>query len=428
MRRIFLAQTVLTGLFFMIFMKPVQSAGNELIEQLRNPALSVEEQEQIIKTQIRFLERGIDFFLSEDIEHIPKPVQKMVLQQMIKVGGGGSMTPKVTGFSSSQRRKAADRYIPLVDFASEAAHIFLWDNKKETGSLIVDSFMTESQMRELVKRGRIMSVEEGTQLLASRPANFPADELPGIVADIRPHFNSSSNGSNIFSVRGATHFGEGTTDVNSRAPVSREVIDAYRLPESLITDIIDDTLPYTDTAHKAGSLLSVIAGKHPEYPLTNLFEHALSVINTGQDAVDFSGYGEGIFRNLSPDQQGQFIRHTAPLITHKDQAAEILKRTRRRLPSYEAKRGMKFQNYLSEEDTKAFIDDTNHLFDSPDELKELDLEREELKYARKAMKNPARSGGPRRAEANSDTDGRVASGNKGGKLDCLRRWLSKTPK
>lgn len=336
----------------MFFTKPVQSAGNELVETLRQPDLSEETQIRIIGTHIRLLEDGMKFFLSEDIDSVPKAAQKLVLQQIIRVSASRKF--EVIGFSLSQRRQAADKYIPLVDSASEATHIFLWDNKTGTDSLIVDSFMTESQMRELIRRGRIGSFKEGIELLASLPANFLSDELPKIVEDIIPH---------------------------------------------------------TDAAVRAASLISTIREKYPEYPLTNIWNHTLPLIETGVDGVYFLKDTVAI-KNLSLEQRKEFIRHVAPLITSIDEAKrignQILWSTREMLAPTVFLFGKKYHNYLSEEETRYLIDDIVRLFDWPEELEALHLERKELKYARKAMKAKGQV---------------VSTGNS--LAECLKSWLKK---
>ena len=146
---------------------------------------------------------------------------------------------------------------------------------------------------------------------------------------------------------------------------------------------------------------------------------SLKIKKKDEDAVSVVK-NHGILRVLSPEQLGQFVHHVTPLMTSKETVRNILKYTTGFLGS------SRYHRYLSEEDTRYFIDKTIHFFDSPDELKALPLDRSELRYARRAMKTQARSGRPGRAETTNDSssaDGRFASSNKKGRLDCLRGWL-----
>ena len=384
----------------MICMNPAQSVGSELnewIEQLRNPALSVEEQEEIIKDKIRWENDGIRFFLIKDTESLLKEVQKMVLREMI------SMHSRPNGIPLSQRQKAADRYIPLVDSASEATTILYWDKIEKTGSLSISSTLTESQTRALISRARIGSAHEGGHLLtALQLAGVPDGELSRVVEDMLPHINDRSTGHNLFTKRGAI----------------------FRLPAPLITKLVNKTLSYPHSAHDVGRLMDAVGSGNPRYPLTDMWDHALSLIETGEEAVEFSKI-TGIIKRFPSErwdphiELGKFIRRATPLIAHKDQVASILENTRSRIV-----RGAKdgYRIYLSEEDIKYFIDNTVHLFDSPEELQALPLERKELRYARKAMKTQARSGGARSAETTND------SLNKKGRLECLRGWLGLSKK
>lgn len=398
MNRIVLNLSTLISLFFVFYMEPAQSGGNELIEKFRNRNLSEELQseklqEAIIRHEILIVEDGMDFFLSEHIEDIPKAVQKKVFKRIISVNEvevlmWGNIRPKERYSLPQNRRQMVDRMIPLVDFAIEAAHVFRWD--REPG-LILNSPMTESQMRKLVKRGRIRDLEEGVKLLASRPLNFPADELSGIVADIVPHINSFDDGVYIFSAFSATSFEERPSNLRE-TPVGEEAKKAYNLPNTLIMDIVDKMGYYVGKAEVTRyperraigvmDFLSTMNRKHPRYPFI--------VVHDGALLVSFEGY-VGTIRNLSSDEQrGKFIRRLAPLIKH----ANVVRRILRYKQGFYFKPEAfffgdrtKFYDLFSEEDMRYFIDNTVHLFDSPEELKELSLNRKELRYARKAMQN-----------------------------------------
>ena len=386
MKQGFLGQFALISLFFVFSIRPAE-ASSGLLEKLRQDNLSLDGQQEIAEN-LRSFDEGMEFFLTDDIDtYVPKTVQKTVLKKMIE-RSQGSFFGGMKEYSIPQRRKAGDQIIPLVDSAAEVAAIFLWDNKRATGSLIVDSPLSEEQMRVLVQRGRINSLSEAIKLLASRPANFPADQLPYIVESLLPYIQSVSNGASIFNERGATSFEEGTTNV-PRAPVGREVREAYRLPQSLITDIVNATLPHIETAGDMAFFLSPIISKHPKYPLTELLDYTLSLIETAEDGISFLNVN--IVRGLSKTNElGRVIRHIVPLMTSKIQVKIILDRTR------DYKGSGKYHNYLSEEDVKYLIDNTAHLF-SPiidwkinDALEELPLNRKERRYAKKVWKNYSR--------------------------------------
>lgn len=276
-------------------------------------------------------------------------------------------------------------------------HIFLWDNKKDVGSLIVDSPLTQSQMRELVQRGKIKDIHGGIRILASRPANFPADLLPNIVGDMIPHINSYNDGAVIFVERGATNFGEGTGGSREK-PVDKKVIEDYTLSESLLTDIVNATKPYIRDAGMWGSFINMIGGKHPEYPLTNLLDEALLDIHTAEDALSFLGYPT--IRVLSVEGRGRLIRHIVPLITSMEEAEKILESTRVFKDSGHHLLFGKWRlyyKYLSEEDTKYLLDNIAHFFDSPEKQESLSwhLERQEIKYVRKVIKDIAKGKRPK---------------------------------
>ena len=265
-----------------------------------------------------------------------------------------------------QRRQAADKFIPLVERASQVAHIFLWDNKKDKGSLIVDSPLTQSQMRELIKRGKIRDIQGGIELLASRPVNFPADQLPHIVGDMTPHINDYNDGAAIFIKRGASSFEEGTGGYREK-PVDRKIIEDYTLSESLLTDIVNATKSHIKAAQNSaqmwGSFISMIDGKNPEYPLTNLLNEAMLDINTMADALSFLQYQT--IRVFSVEERGRLIRHIVPLITDMEDAEKILDSTRQLVDAridLLFRKHRVYYNYLSEEDTRYLLDNIAHFF------------------------------------------------------------------
>ena len=401
MKQIVVIPAVLVS-FILFCIKPVEGAEQKnLVEELSQPDLSIERQQKIIESKVRNLKNGIEFFLTENIDElVPKADQKMVFERMITVGIE-NYSSRIEGFSVDQRQQAADKFIPFVENASQVAHIFLWDNKKDTGSLIVDSPMTKSQMRELVKRGQIRIIQDGIKLLASRPANFPADQLPNIVGDMTPHINDYSDGAAIFIKRGASSFEEGTGGYREK-PVDRKVIEDYTLSESLLADLVNATKPHIKAAQNNaqiwGSFISMIGGKHPEYPLTYLLDETMLDINTVTDALSFLQYQT--IRVFSVEERGRLIRHIIPLITDMEEAEKILDSTRYLV---DARIDLLFRKYrlyykyLAEEDTKYLLDNIAHFFDSPEKQERLNwrLERQEIKYVRKVIKDIAKGKRPK---------------------------------
>ena len=359
-----------------------------MVEQLRQSSSLVEHQ-KIIETHIGNLEAGMWFFLTENVETFSLETRKMVLDRMIE--RGNVISRKVQGFSISERRQIADKIIPLVDSAKKVASIFLWDNKKDVGSLIVDSLMSESQMRALTRRAHIRNMEEGINFLSSRPLNFPADELPKIVKAIIPYIDRSSAGNAFFIERGATSFREGTTNV-PRAPIDKKIIEAYTLSESLITDIVNATLPYINTVESGASFISILKDKHPDYPLTKMIDHMIPLIRTAVDGITFFSRYRTI-RALSKAEAGRLVRHIAPLITNAEEGKQLIEVTRELVDRYMFNRP-KFRHYLSKEDRLYLIDTVVSFFNSKEELKilntTLELEFQERRYARRSMKRNAR--------------------------------------